>query len=95
VKVQFNNSICQVLTSTPTSITVVTSGLQGNMTAGTPHTLQLAPSQVCCHEHSQCALQSPLLVTVRALRSTGLVRVQLRARYTACIGLAIPVAQRC
>lgn len=67
VKVQFNNSICQVLTSTPTSITVVTSGLRGNMTAGTPHTLQLGPSQVCCHEHSQCALQSPLLVTVRAL----------------------------
>lgn len=63
MQVQFNNSICQVLTSTPTSITVVSSGLQGNMTAGTPYTLQLAPSQVCCHDHSQCALQSPSLVT--------------------------------
>lgn len=49
---EFNNSICQVVASTPTSITCVTSGLQGNMTAATPYTLQLAPSQVCYHLHT-------------------------------------------
>lgn len=47
VQVQFNQSICRVLDSTPTSITCVTSGLQGNMTAGAPYPLALAASQVC------------------------------------------------
>jgi hypothetical protein len=49
VQVQFNRSICRVMDSTPTSITCITSGLQGGLVAGTPYPLALAPSQVCAH----------------------------------------------